>query len=59
MRVINMVLGTRGVGILGTCTMYLCGEKSPYVVWVDHIDVDFYPCIDTPDNTVSLLCFFP
>ena len=56
---INMVLGTRGVGILGTCTMYLCGEKSPYVVWVDHIDVDFYPCIDTPDNTVSLLCFLP
>lgn len=59
MRVINMVLGTRGVGILGTCTMYLCGEKSPCVVWMDNIDVDFYPCIDTSDNTVSLLCFIP
>ena len=59
MRVINMVLGTRGVGILGTCTMYLCGGKSPYVVWMDNIDVDFYPCIDTSDNTVSLLCFIP
>lgn len=54
---INMVLGTRGVGILGTCTMYLRGEKSPYVVWMYNIDVDFYPCIDAPDNTVSLLCF--
>lgn len=53
-----MVLGTRGVGILGTCTMYLCGEKSPYVVWGD-VDIDFYPCTDNQDNTVSLLCFLP
>ena len=56
---INMVLGTRGVGILGTSTMYLCGEKSPYVVWMDNIDIDFYPCTDNQDNTVSLLCFLP
>ena len=56
MRVINIVFVNCGLSLMGTSTMYLCGEKSPCVPWSDHFDIDFYPCIDTPDNTISLLC---
>jgi hypothetical protein len=35
------------------------GEIASAKLSRDNIDVDFYPCIDTSDNTVSLLCFIP